>query len=267
MNRFQKIFKMKPRRVALALGGGALHGAAHIGVLQVFQQEGIHPEIIAGTSIGAIIGAAYAAGKPVDHMAKLLRKAKWADLVSLNMPPSLGMFNTAPMEEFIRENIFGLDFSELSHPFAAVSCDILSGERVVFRSGSVAEAVRASAAFPGIFAPVEKDGRLLVDGGVVDNLPSEVAREMGADYVIAVDLSAPSSLVHPPQTVFDLITGVIGLLHLRSARPDPRSIDCLIRPDVAEFNAWAFNDLEDIIARGRIAASQIILKLKKDLHA
>ena len=266
MNKLQRILRIKPRRVALALGGGALYGAAHIGVLQVFEREGIHPEIVAGTSIGAIIGAAYAAGKPVDFLDGLIRKVNWADLVKLTLPPSLGMFNSSPMEDFIRENIFGLEFDQLSHPFAAVACNILTGKRVVLNTGLVAEAVRASAAFPGIFTPIKMGDKLLVDGGVVDNLPADVAREMGADYVIAVDLSSPTPMLRPPQNMADLIFGVISLMHLRSAQPDARMIDCLIQPDVAEFNAWAFNDIDEIIARGRIAANQVILQLKKDLH-
>jgi len=266
MNRLQQMLRIKPRRVALALGGGALHGAAHIGVLQVFEREGIHPDIVAGTSIGAIIGAAYAAGKPADLLDRLIRKVKWANLVKLTLPPSLGMFNSSPMEDFIRENIFGLEFDQLSHPFAAVACDILTGKRVVLNTGSVAEAVRASAAFPGIFAPIQMGDNLLIDGGVVDNLPADVTHEMGADYVIAVDLSSPTLMLQPPQNMADLLFGVISLMHLRSAQPEAREIDCLIHPDVAEFNAWAFNDIDEIIARGRIAANQVILKLKKDLH-
>lgn len=266
MNRIQRFFKIKPRRVAISLGGGALLGAAHIGVLEVFEDEGIHPEIVTGTSIGAIIGAAYSAGQSVEHMTKMIRSINWPNLVKLSFPPSLGIFKTDPMDDFIRENIFSLDFSELSHPFAAVACDILTGEKVILRSGPVAPAIRASAAFPGIFAPINLDGKLLVDGGVVDNLPSEVAREMGADYIIAVDLSSRSAIHHPPQNLGELLYGVINLMHLRSSQPDPRSIDCLIRPDVAEFNAWAFNDIDEIIARGRIAANQVILRLKADLH-
>ncbi len=266
MNKLQRFLRIKPRKVAIALGGGALLGAAHIGVLEVFEKEGIHPEIVAGTSIGAIIGAAYAAGQSVEHMTRMIHMTNWANLVKLSFPPSLGIFQTDPMEDFIRENIFGLDFSELSHPFAAVSCDILTGEKVILRSGPVAEAIRASAAFPGIFTPIEMNGKLLVDGGVVDNLPSEVAREMGADYIIAVDLSSHLGVLHTPQNLADLLFGVINLMHLRSSQPDPKSIDCLIRPDVAEFNAWAFNDIDEIIARGRVAANQVILKLKADLR-
>lgn len=266
MNKLQRFLKLKPRKVAISFGGGALLGAAHIGILEVFEKEGIHPEIVTGTSIGAIIGAAYAAGQSADHMAKMIRSVNWANLVKLSFPPTLGLFETDPMDHFIRENIFGLDFSELSHPFAAVTCDILTGEKVILNSGPLAEAIRASAAFPGIFAPIKMDGRLLVDGGVVDNLPSEVAREMGADYIIAVDLSSSAAHLRPPQNMADLLMGVINLMHLRSSLPDPRSIDCLIRPDVSEFNAWAFNDIDEIIARGRIAANQVILKLKADLH-
>jgi NTE family protein len=266
MNKLQRFFKLKPHKVGIAFGGGALLGAAHIGVLEVFEREGIHPEIVTGTSVGAIIGAAYSAGRSADYMAQMIRSANWANLIKLSFPPSLGLFETDPMDDFIRTNIFGLDFSDLAHPFAAVACNILTGKRVVIQTGQVSEAIRASAAFPGIFAPIIKNDELLVDGGVVDNLPSEVAREMGADYIIAVDLSSRTASLRPPQNLVDLLFGVVNLMHLRSSQPDPRSIDCLIRPDVAEFNPWAFNDIDDIISRGRIAANQCILKLKSDLH-
>jgi len=267
MNKLQRILRIKPHRVALALGGGALHGAAHIGVLQVFEREGIHPDIVAGTSIGAIIGAAYAAGKPVEQMVELIRKSNWSNMVKLTFPLELSMFNSSPLEDFIRENIFGLEFDQLSHPFAAVACDILTGKRVVLNTGSVAEAVRASTAVPGIFSPVEMGNQMLVDGGVVDNLPTDVAREMGADYIIAVDLSSPTTLLRPPKNMAELLFGVVGLIYMRS-QPDPLTIDCLIHPDLSEFNMWSFNnsDIDEMMSRGRIAANQVILKLKKDLH-
>jgi NTE family protein len=265
MNWFQNTFNRKPTRVGLALGGGALHGAAHIGVLQVFEREGIHPDIVTGTSVGAIIGAAYAAGKPVDHMARLLQNASWSSLVKLTFPPGLGMFSASPMQEFIRQNIFDLNFCDLQHPFAAVACDILTAKKVVLNSGPVAEAVLASAAFPGVFSPVQIGDQLFVDGGIVDNLPVDVARDMGADYIIAVDLSNPVPSLNPPQNLVDLLFSVIGLMQKRSSRPDMETIDCLIHPEVDEFNPWVFSDLDDMIARGRIAANHVILKLKADL--
>jgi NTE family protein len=267
MNKLQRILRIKPHRVALALGGGALYGAAHIGVLQVFEREGIQPDIVVGTSVGAMIGAAYAAGKPVEQMVNLIRKSNWSNLVKLTFPLGLSMFNSSPMEEFIRENIFELNFCDLSHPFAAVACDILTGKRVVLNTGSVAEAVRASTAVPGIFSPVEIGELMLVDGGVVDNLPTDVARDMGADYIIAVDLSSPTTLLRPPQNIVDLLFGVVGLIYIRSQH-DPLTIDCLIHPDLSEFNMWSFNnsDIDEMMSRGRIAANQVILKLKKDLH-
>jgi len=126
--------------------------------------------------------------------------------------------------------------------------------------------VRASAAFPGVFSPVEMGDQLFVDGGIIDNLPVDVARDMGADYVIAVDLSTPIPPPEPPHNMVDLLFEVIGLMQARSSHPDPESIDCLIHPDMAEFNPWVFTDIDEMIARGRIAANRVILKLKDDLQ-
>ena len=186
--------KRKPRAIGLALSGGATHGAAHIGVLQVLEREGISPAIVAGTSVGAIIGAAYVAGVPLAQMSHLFSQARWPNLLNIAWRGSLGIFDTEPLAAFIHTHIGDRTFEKLPRPFAVVACDILTGQRVVLKSGPLALAVRASAAIPGLFCPIEINGQLLVDGSVVDNLPVGVVREMGADYVIAVD-SVPSA--HP----------------------------------------------------------------------
>ncbi len=261
----RRFLKLKPRHIGLALSGGAFHGAAHVGVLQVFEREGISASIVAGTSVGAIIGATYAAGVSADKMAEMFTHLNWPNLIKVTWKNTLGLFDTEPMEGFISDLIADSNFCDLSRKFAAVSCNLLTGERVVIKEGPVAPAVRASAAFPGIFSPINMDNRLLVDGGIVDNMPVNVAREMGADYVIAVDLSAPVVLTKTPENPIDLLFAVINLMHSRAALPDPRQIDCLIKPDVEEFSAWGFSDIDEMISRGRIAAEKVMLKLRKDL--
>ena len=262
---FRKLLKLKPSQVGLALSGGALHGAAHVGVLQVFEREGIFPTIVAGTSVGAIIGATYAAGVTPEQMVEMFTHLKWPNLVKVTWKNTLGLFDTEPLEEFISNLIADSDFKDLTRKFAAVSCDLLSGRKVVIMDGPVAPAVRASAAFPGIFSPIRLDDRLLVDGGIVDNMPVSIVREMGADYVIAVDLSAPTVLSKQPENPIDLLFAVINLMHTRAALPDPSQVDCLIKPDVEEFSAWGFSDIDVMISRGRIAAEKVMLQLKRDL--
>jgi NTE family protein len=259
------IFRKKPKKIGLALSGGAIHGAAHIGVIQVLEREGIRADIVTGTSAGAIVGAAYAAGVSTDDMERLFLQARWPSFVKLAWIHSLSLFDTQPLEDFIRTNIADLTFEELPCKFAAVACDILTGDRVVLNSGPIAPAVRASSAYPGLLSPVEMNGKLLVDGGAVDNLPSGLAREMGADYVIAVDLSTPIKMSRVPDNPIELIMSFINVMQTRAALPEPELNNCLIKPEVEEFSAWDFGKVDDLVARGRSAAEICITKIKDDL--
>ncbi|HTX78769.1 MAG TPA: patatin-like phospholipase family protein [Longilinea sp.] len=255
----------KPKKIGLSLSGGAIHGAAHIGVIQVLEREGIKAHIVTGTSAGAIIGAAYAAGVSTQDMDRLFREARWPSLVKLSWKNTLSLFDTQPLEDFIRTNICDLTFEELPCKFATIACDILTGERVVLNSGPMAPAVRASAAYPGLFSPIEMNGKLLVDGGAVDNLPSDLAREMGADYVIGVDLSTPTRLTHAPENPFEVLMAFVNVMQARAALPEPELNNCLIKPEVEEFSAWDLSIVDELEARGRAAAEKAIIKIKEDL--
>ncbi len=259
-------FRRKPRVIGLALSGGAIHGAAHIGVLQVLEREGISPQIVAGTSAGALVGAAYVAGVPLAEMGRLFAAARWPTLLTIAWRASpLGIFGTEPMETFICSHLGDRTFEDLPRPFAAVACDIMSGERVVLASGRLAPALRASAAIPGVFAPVEINGRLLVDGALVDNLPAGLVQEMGADYVIAVDLDSPCALKRRPANPIEMVVAATNVLINRAALPAPHQYHCLIRPDVAEYPIWDFNQTAALQARGREAAEEAIGRLRADL--
>lgn len=263
--KLQELFRKKPKKIGLALSGGGAHGIAHVGVLQVLEREGIFPDYVAGTSAGAIIGAAYAAGIQSNDMEMIVKEAGWPNLLRIAWRNSLSLFDTEPMQEFIAARIGNKTFDELPRKFCAVACDIVHGKRVVLNQGSVAQAVRASAAYPGLFQPVEINGQLLIDGGVVDNLPADVVREMGADYVIGVNLMTPSLLKEYPANSIDLLVAVINLMQTRAAIPDLTLINCLIHPQVGNLSMWSFSNAEEMKALGRSAAEQMIVKLKKDL--
>jgi NTE family protein len=179
-----------PRPIGLALGSGSARGWAHIGVIRALDEAGIHPDLICGTSIGALVGAAYAAGD-IDHLEDWVRRLGVRDVLSL-MDVSLGsgLLKGERLVEFFRDAFHDRPIEQLSRPFAAVATELDSGNEVWLRAGSTVEAVRASIALPGLFAPVLKDGRVLVDGGLVNPVPVSLARAMGARTVIAVDLSA-----------------------------------------------------------------------------
>lgn len=177
-------------KVGLALGSGAARGWAHIGVIRALEEAGYKPDIIAGCSIGAFVGAACASGD-LDMLEEWVGKLTWQNVLKL-LDPSWagGLIKGEKLIDFFRQHFLDQDFSALAMPFACVATDLANGREVWLKEGSVADAVRASIAMPGLFTPVERNGRLLVDGGLVNPVPVSLCRYMGADIVIAVDLGA-----------------------------------------------------------------------------
>lgn len=179
------------QKIGVALGSGGARGWAHIGVLQAIREHGLHVHCVSGTSMGALVGAAFASGK-LDTLHQMALKLDWKRVLyyffELNIP-RMGLIDGTRILEFVKAHISSNEIEQLAIPYAAVATDIMNGEEVILSRGSVIAAVRASVAIPGMLTPLEKDGRLLVDGGLVNPLPVNVARDLGADYVIAVDVS------------------------------------------------------------------------------
>ncbi len=256
--------QLHPRCIGLALSGGAVRGAAHVGVLQVLEEAGIRPAVVAGTSVGSLVGAAYAAGLSAAAIGDIFRTVRWPRLARLSLGSRYSLFDTRPLGRILQER-FGVECIEgLARPFAAIACDVLTGERVVFRSGPLAAALRASSAVPGVFPPLDLDGRLLVDGAVLDNLPVGVARDLGADYVIAVDLVPPPSGNRRPRNFLELIM-TTGYLWSRANHPAPGPAECRVVPDVADFLGWDLADVAELETRGRAAAEEALPGLRRDL--
>lgn len=177
-------------RVGLALGGGSARGWAHVGVIRALEQAGIRPDLVCGTSIGALVGAAYAAGE-LDRFEQWLLGLRIADVLAfMDVGLSGGMIKGDRLMEFFRSQFIDRPIEELAMPFGAVATVLHTGAEVWLREGSTIAAVRASIALPALFAPVMHDGRVLVDGGLVNPVPVSLARAMGAEVVIAVDLSS-----------------------------------------------------------------------------
>ena len=175
-------------RVGLALGGGSARGWAHVGVIRALEQAGIKPDLVCGTSIGALVGAAYAAGE-LERFEQWLLGLGIADVLSfMDVGLSGGVIKGERLMEFFRLNFIDRPVEDLAMPFAAVATALHTGAEVWLREGSTIEAVRASIALPALFTPVVHEGRVLVDGGLVNPVPVSLARAMGADIVIAVDL-------------------------------------------------------------------------------
>jgi NTE family protein len=252
--------------IGLALSGGTTYGAAHAGVLKVLQDAGIQPAIVTGTSAGAIVGAAYCAGVPVDTIATLFETMDWRSLLRVSVRKHMSLFDTQPLEEFIKKHIGDIEFKDLQIPFAAIAADIRTGERVVLNEGPLAPAVRASSALPGLFTPVEIKGHLLVDGGIVDNLPVEQARAMGATYVIASDVSRRGKHTSNPANLVEVFLSTLYILQERAALVEPDECDCYIRPLVTSYSSYSFKEASKMIEEGKKAARDVLPKLKCDLN-
>lgn len=203
--------KKKGLKFGLALGSGSARGMAHIGVIEALETHHIPIDIIAGTSIGALIGAIYASGVSIKKIKRIaMQVKKRAPLIIFNPTfPFSGLFSGKRIDEMLSKiALKNKDFSDLKIPFAAISTDLTSGAKVILNQGSVLKAVRASISIPGIFTPVKYQERYLVDGGIVDPVPVEVVKKMGADFIIAVSLSKKN-----PQPVIMMINQETGYLN------------------------------------------------------
>jgi NTE family protein len=255
------IFFMR-RKIGLALGGGAARGLAHIGVLKVLQEEGIRIYCVAGTSAGSLIGSLFCAGLSWEKIKEMAQDIDWADLVSPTWP-TLGIVNPDKLEKMLNKVVQKRRFEDLSIPFRAVAVDIASGEEVVLRSGSVAKAVRASCSIPGIFEPAEVEGRLLVDGGLVNDVPTDVVRDMGADRVIGVDLNADRVVSKRPENLLEVFFRSLNILMHNSARKARRVADVMVVPRLGGFAYHDLSRLDELITRGEQAMRDQIEKVKK----
>jgi NTE family protein len=212
---------MSRKKLGLALGGGGARGNAHVGVIRVLEREGIPIDCIAGTSVGSLVGAAYAAGIRGQALLDMALNFRWRNVARL-VWPGQGFVSFDKLASMLVRTIGDLTFSDLGMPYAAVTADLATGEQVVLQEGRVAPAVHASCAVPGIVVPVEFGGRLLIDGGVVNNLPISVVRSLGADVVIAVGLGSPPGTY--PRGPLQMGIAALDFL-LRRAGDDPSTAD------------------------------------------
>ena len=255
----------KPK-IGIALGAGSARGWAHIGVLQALKKSGIQPEIVCGTSIGALVGAIYA-GDRLDEMEKWVGSLTWRKVVGyFDLAFSSGLLKGSRLFNFLRGDFLNKSIEELRHPFAAVATDLESGREVWLRSGPVAEAVRASIAMPGLFTPWPSEDRLLVDGALVNPVPVSLARAMGADFVIAVDLSsnligrytgAPEAERLPKgPSLVEVMTGSLNIMSVRITRSRlaGEPADAIIQPRLGHLGLLEFHRGADAMKEGRAAA-------------
>lgn len=247
--------------VGLALGSGAARGLAHFGVLKVLKQEGIPVDFIAGSSMGSLIGVLFANGLDLEMCEKLavrLKRKHWLDLTV----PKRGFIIGDKVKELVRLLTHQKQIEDLPIPTAIVATDLVKGERVVFQSGPIDEAVRASIAIPGVFEPVFQGEKILVDGGVIDRVPIHVVREMGADIVIAVDVIAQYNQVQV-ESIFDVITYSLHIMEREILSSQILTADVLLCPEMSDISPTAFHRVEESIQRGEEEARKHICKIKE----
>ncbi len=253
---------MSETQVGLALSGGAVRGAAHCGVLSVFAEEGIKPQVIAGTSAGAAVGASYAAGVPPAQIAEMLHGLSWPSVAKFVGFKKRGLYSSSPWADFMAQVLGNATFDDLSLRLITVSCDLMTGKRVLITQGDVASAVRASTAIPGLFEPVEDGDRLLVDGGTIDNYPATVPFEYGAEVVIGVNVSAQKPLTAPRNPISVLLAA--AEIRGRSTGVDVATVG--IVPSVSEFSSFDFDAVPEIYERGREAATEALPDIRSAIE-
>ncbi len=250
---------MNRKRVGLALSGGAARGLAHVGVLQVLEREQVPVDCIAGTSAGSLVGAAYAAGVRGDQLLQIALKVRWRD-IARPVWPRMGLFSFARLESFLISIAGDLTFADLKIPYAAVTTDLETGQPVILQEGRVAPAVRASCSVPGVVIPVELDGRLLADGGVVNNLPISVTRDLGADLVIAVNLVMPPS--RRPTGLLEILTVAFETL-IAGAHDDPATADVYLPVPLRGLGSLVrLSARREVMAVGQQAAEEALPAIK-----
>lgn len=279
--------EIERERVGLVLSGGAARGLAHIGVLKALEEQGVAIDAIAGTSMGAVVGGLYAAGYSIAELEKLATELNWQQALS-DTPPREDIpfrrkqddrdFLVKQKLSFRDDGTLGLplgvlqgqnlallleklfaragaveDFDQLPIPFRAVAADIATGETVVFAQGHLALAVRASMSIPAILTPVEVDGRMLVDGGISNNIPVDIAKQMGVDRVIVVDIGSPLAATESLHTVFDILNQSVALLTRRNSEAQLATLkadDILVEPMLAGFGVTDFARAQEMMDAG-----------------
>ena len=249
-------------KLGLALGGGAARGFAHIGVLQVLEEEGIKPTLVVGTSAGSVVAAFYASGKTaaqLQWLADTMDESQFTDWA--NPFTGRGMLRGEALGKYVNSQLNGMKIEDMKMPLGIVATDLRTGDGILFRRGDVATAVRASSAVPSVFEPVRIGGKDYVDGGLVSPVPVRYAREMGADVVLAIDISSrpedakTSDVLKVLLQTFSIMGKSISQLELAQA-------DVVVRPALPDVGSAEFSARKKSIEAGRAAMKQALPQLK-----
>lgn len=248
-------------KLGLALSGGGTRGFAHIGVFKAFNEAHIGFDCVAGTSVGSLIGSLYSAGVSTDIMvreAKLITRKELVGRLWINS-------DSANIAKLANRLLVDKTFDELDVPFRAVAVDIMTGNEVVLSSGNVARAVSASCAVPALFKPVEMDGMVLVDGGLLNNMPADVCRQMGADVVIGVDLNHHRGEGARSKHLTDILFATWDITTKSTMYKGLQNSDLVIEPELKEYSRASLDNIDEMVAEGYRATMEKMTEIKKIL--
>jgi len=269
---FKKIFKFfqkkRKLKVGLALGSGGSWGLAHIGILKVLEENNIPIDYIAGSSMGAIIGAIYALNlnvKELEERAFSLTKKDLVKLLDLNIP-KVSLIKGNKIRSFLEKLIGDKYFSDTKIPFKIVTTDLESGKEIVINNGKLVDAIMASISIPGIFPPIRLQEGLLVDGGLINATPTNVVKEMGSDVVIGVDLTMQSKVELKEPNIYQTLMRSYEILRTQSTKYNIDENDenlLIIKPNITELRKFKFYEIQKFIDEGERVAREALPKIKK----
>ena len=255
----------RPPRIGLALGGGAARGFAHLGVIQVLEEAGIRPDLVVGTSAGSLVAALYAAGRPGAELARVALAMDESAITDWSFP-GRGLIRGEALARYVREQTGGRTIEQLPMPLGIVATDLDSGLAILFQQGDVGMAVRASSAVPAVFQPVKIGNREYVDGGLVSPVPVRFARQMGAELVIAVDISSPPD-GNATSDAFKMLMQTFAIMGKSINQFELQGADVVLRPVLAGVSSADFTARKRAIDAGRAAATAGLAALKQRLAA
>jgi NTE family protein len=249
------------QKIGLALGGGAARGYAHIGVLKILERECIPVDLIAGTSMGSLVGAYYACGFSSSEIEQMAIAIKRRHIASIGFSKK-GLLSTKKITKMLSRDIGNRTFQDLAIPLFVVTTDIFTGEEVVISTGSVKEAVLASISVAGVFPPRELNGRLLIDGGYVNQVPVSVVRSMGADFVIAVGVGFWARKRNKYNNAVQVAVRAIDIMAKKLMVEEEKDADVIIKPDVESESIAAYHKAAFFIEAGAKATEEVLPKIK-----
>jgi NTE family protein len=257
----------KPVRIGLALGGGAARGFAHVGVIAVLEEAGLKPQLVVGTSAGSLVAALYASGKTSAQLQQTALNMEEVAITDWMLPIiGRGMFRGDALARYVNELVAGRLMENMAIPLGIVATDLNSGQAVLFQRGDTGTAVRASSAVPAVFVPVKISGREYVDGGLVSPVPVRFARQMGADVVIAVDISSPPEANLASDTL-QILLQTFAIMGKSINQYELRDADVVIRPSLTGLKSADFSARQRAIDSGRAAMLAALPQLKAKLAA